>query len=197
MGAVLVGVALAGCARAEAPPDPLPSEAVTAPSTGSATPAPPTPTPTTPEPVAAPERPAAMDQPDETGAVAAAEYVLQLYAYALSTGDLTAWDALSGQSCEFCENTRADVDRVYADGGFYQGGELRDLYDVQVVGRDEQLGVYGVQVGFHISGGREYDGAGTVIDEFPPERSYLLVELVPSTRGWILVGGTALDGPLS
>lgn len=186
-------LALTGCTGADAQPEPVATEVVTA-----SPPATPTPSPKpTPEPVTAPERPPEMDQPDEAGAVAAAEHVLEVYAYTFRSGDLDAWSRLSGQSCEFCDNTRADVERVYSAGGSYSGGELSDVFDIQVVGRDDQLGVFGVQVGFEISGGQEFDATGQVVDEFAEERSYILVELVPSTRGWVLVGGTALEGPVS
>ncbi|WP_034230102.1 DUF6318 family protein, partial [Actinotalea ferrariae] len=101
------------------------------------------------------------------GAIAAAEYMVRLYAYALSTGELQEWEEVSSDTCEFCTNTRAEVERVYVPGGYFTGGEVESLFDTRVVGFDEQLGIYGVEVGFAISGGAEHAASGAVVDEFP------------------------------
>ncbi|MDO4887870.1 MAG: DUF6318 family protein [Actinomycetaceae bacterium] len=45
-----------------------------------------------------------MNQADETGALAFAEYYVTLTSYAASTGDFTELEALSGPDCQFCQS---------------------------------------------------------------------------------------------
>jgi hypothetical protein len=52
-----------------------------------------------------------MDEVSVAGAVATATYFLQLFPYALNTGDLTAWDALSHPECIFCAGLSGEVRR--------------------------------------------------------------------------------------
>ena len=70
----------------------------------------------------APARPAAMDAAGPAGAAAAASYLMQLYPYVLATGDLAEWDALSADTCDFCANTRAEVQELQAAGLRSVGG---------------------------------------------------------------------------
>lgn len=51
-----------------------------------------------------PKRPAAMDRDDEEGAIAAAEHFLRLSLYGAATGDWAEYDAMSMDTCTFCEN---------------------------------------------------------------------------------------------
>lgn len=103
--------------------------------TGSATPvASPSPSPTvasptaTPEPSpsrsAAPQRPETMGRDDVEGAIAAAQYFLELYPYAYNTGDLTEWKALSHPECIFCASVVEGVEELHASGGYQTGGEI-------------------------------------------------------------------------
>jgi len=63
-----------------------------------------------------------MSQPSADGAAAAAGYFMSLYAYVLATGDLTEWDAMSGAACDFCANTRTQVDALHGAGSRSLGG---------------------------------------------------------------------------
>lgn len=82
----------------------------------------------TPEPSpsrsAAPQRPATMDRDDVEGAIAAAQYFLELYPYAYNTGDLTEWKALSHPECIFCASVVEGVEELHASGGYQTGGEI-------------------------------------------------------------------------
>lgn len=188
MGAVLVGVALAGCASAEAPPDPVPSEAVTAPPpTGSATPTPPTPTPTTPEPVAAPERPAAMDQSDETGAVAAAEYFLALSQYTVHSGALDRWEQVATQDCRYCAYVTQTAQDAQDRGVRIIGGDLT-VRTAELTAADSALGVYAVSVAYEASPLVEVSPDGIESTVSPAGAGVLTVEVVLTTDGWRLLG---------
>ena len=63
-----------------------------------------------------------MAQAGRDGAAAAATYFMSLYPYVLATGDLAAWDAMSAPSCDFCNNTRSEVERLRAAGQRNLGG---------------------------------------------------------------------------
>ena len=101
LGAVLVLGGLTGCGGDDAKPTPSPTKSMPvlsaspSPSVGQR--------PTGPIDVDPPERPAAMDNADEAGAVAAAEYFLRLTVYASATGDTTELEAMSGEGCKFCD----------------------------------------------------------------------------------------------
>lgn len=98
MSALLLTAAMtaAACTTTEAP-----TPAATSAATASPTPTPtPSPTPEGPQP---PARPSATESNDEAGALALAQYfVVDLYTYAFSTGDVEAWQSLSDPGCSFC-----------------------------------------------------------------------------------------------
>ncbi|MBR5950526.1 MAG: hypothetical protein IKZ87_03735, partial [Actinomycetaceae bacterium] len=58
-----------------------------------------------------PERPAEMDNYDEDGAMAAAEYFLRLSLYGFATGDWEYYDALSASDCGFCQSYRDNCEK--------------------------------------------------------------------------------------
>jgi len=137
-----------------------------------------------------------MDRTDEIGAVAAAEYFMELYSYIFSTGDLAEWDLVSGQTCRFCSNARSEVARVYDPGGRFTGGHLEILDEVRVVGFDEQLAVFGVQVRYAFAAGSEVGADSTVTQAIARDEGYVVLDVAPSTRGWVLMGGAAQSGPV-
>lgn len=91
---------LAGCSADDDPPI---DEPTTQPAEETTT--------TTPTiaPVTLPVPSEAMATPDEAGAAAAAEYFVQLYDYSFASGDLAPWNALSGETCDFCRAIASDV----------------------------------------------------------------------------------------
>ena len=190
--AVAVGGVLAGCTDAGgATPDSSPVVVVVespAPTRASSTPtvaAEPSPTA---EPVTAPPRPAEMDRSDEVGAAAAAEYFMRLQTYALRSGDLTEWDARSGDDCRFCANVSGAVAGVYGAGGRYTGFDMA-IDGVEVLGQDTTVGVFSVEVRFTMEGGDQLDAAGARLTSFAPDVGTVVLDLVPSPQGWILAGG--------
>ncbi len=115
LGVVLVAGGLSGCGGG-AKPSPSPTKSVPvlgvspSPSVGQR--------PTGPIDVDPPERPAAMDNADEAGAVAAAEYFLRLTVYASATGDTTELEAMSGEGCKFCQSYISSVEKLHEGGGW-------------------------------------------------------------------------------
>lgn len=65
-----------------------------------------------------------MNQDDVQGAIAAAQYFLELYPYAYNTGDLTEWREMSHPECIFCASVIENVEALHASGGYEVGGEF-------------------------------------------------------------------------
>jgi len=59
---------------------------------------------------------------DLDGAVATAEFFVELYGTMLQTGDTRLWDALSGPDCEFCQDGSQTAAGYLADGTEVTGG---------------------------------------------------------------------------
>ena len=135
-----------------------------------------------------------MDTGDEAGAAAAAAYFMQLFAYVLHTGDLDRWDAVSTTDCGFCGSVRADVTRVYTNGGRFSGGELTTA-PAEVLGTDRALGGYGVGIRYEMSEGAELDVSGGVVEAKPTERGQAVVDTVFGATGWVLVGLSLRNEP--
>lgn len=82
--------------------------------------------PTPPIDVNPPERPAAMDNADEAGAVAAAEYFLQLTGYAAASGSTLELESLSGADCDACMRM---IERPVA---FHEAGGWSEMPEVSI-----------------------------------------------------------------
>ena len=75
------------------------------------------------EPIDLPQRSPAMDQEDEAGAEAAAEYFMELSGYAVRSQDLSEFEALCDAESIYC---KAVIDEVRADvsaGNYTVGGD--------------------------------------------------------------------------
>ena len=177
---------LAGCAGAPSPPRQTVTQTTRVASSA------PSPVPV-PKVVAAPVRPDGMERTDEAGAAAAAMYFMKLNSYVLATGDASEWDAVSGQDCDFCSNTAADVDAVYSKGHYY-AGPAASVDEVRVLGRDAELGIYSVELHYSLPAGVEVDGSGNIVGDLPAEDGYIVLEVVSSVRGWVMLSGVARDG---
>lgn len=175
--AVAACLVLAGC-TGEVPVEPTPAP-TTAPS--------PTATPTpTPEAITPPERPAEMDRNDEVGAIAAAEYFMQLAAYTFESGDLTEWDLVSSGTCAFCTNIREDVSAIYDAGGSLDRSMV-ELGTSRVLAYDESLLGYAVEVSYTLGPAVEYGADGVPLREIDAESGVAVVDLAPVHYGWQLL----------
>jgi len=159
LGAVLLiaaGVLVAGCTGEAAPVEPT---GVTTPEVSES--ATPTPSPTPAADVTVPpERPAAMATPSAEGAAAAASYFISLYPYVLATGDLTEWNAMSTETCDFCTNTRTEVDQLQSAG-------LRSIGGVEVMSASgKALGShnwYAADLSVRMAPSTDVEADGTVV----------------------------------
>lgn len=68
----------------------------------------------TPEPA----RIEGMDEHSSYGASQTAVYFLSLYPYVYATGDLTAWQDMSQDTCIFCNSVITNVTNLHNDGGW-------------------------------------------------------------------------------
>lgn len=179
----LVTAALAGCAKPA--PDPTPTSTSTSSS--------PTPSETSPAPTPGPTpppKPEAWTRNDDTGALAAAQYFMDLFVYANATGDLTDWDAVSGPNCSFCQNTHEDITSVYGGGGRIDGAEAT-FTDAQVVGSSPSLNVWAIQYAYATASGTAVDAAGTPTHTYEAEDGLLLLNVGWTGEGWALIDGDA------
>ena len=174
---------LAGCtAEAEAPVPPPATTSSAEPSVD--------PTTTEPEPEPEPTglvRPEAMNQGDDAGAIAAAEYYTLLGFESLRTSDTTEWEAVSGESCGFCAGIVADIVASAEAGATFVGGESELLGPGKIIGREETLGVIGVDVPYRVMEQTKYGADGAVEQTWPTSEAFLYLELAHGYEGWIIM----------
>lgn len=113
LGVLALLLGISGCTSSDDPTT-SPSSTASGPASTSTT-VEPSSRPTNIEP---PARPPAMDNPDEAGAIAAAEYFLRLTVYAAATGDTAELEAMSGEGCEFCSSYISSVKDLHGRGGW-------------------------------------------------------------------------------
>jgi len=187
MGVLAAGVlALGGC-TADADAEPGPSVSTSGSPTVSASPS--------QSPIVAPVRPAEMERSDEVGALAAAEYFMELFAYVMATGDVVEWDAVSDPSCGFCANVRTDASDIFGAGGSYRGGAF-SLTAGEVVGFDPTFAVHAVQFRYTADSATVLNGDGSMAREIPASDGYLVLDVGYLPTGWVLVTGGARTGPV-
>jgi hypothetical protein len=157
-------------------------------SAGPTVPASPIPTPAaTPSPTTTPkpERPAAMDAVNLDGAIATAGYFLQLFPYALNTGDLTEWSLLSDVECQFCGGVADDVGNLSKLRQHQNGTEIT----IQVAtGAEIRRGAsFAVDITFTQGPWTVVDSAGTVVDTAStPEALHALVVVTHDADRWLI-----------
>ncbi|SED93770.1 hypothetical protein SAMN04488554_1109 [Ruania alba] len=134
----------------------------------------------------APERPVEMGEETVEGAVAAAEYFVELYPYVYASGDLTEWDALSDEGCGFCSNVRERAEELHADGGYSVGGDV-EVAGAQGGGPYEDDS-YVVEFALTIAESefRHADGTSTTYNEVVEPR--FLVSMIWRDASWIVLG---------
>ncbi|KRD43719.1 hypothetical protein ASE38_05775 [Cellulomonas sp. Root930] len=117
-----------------------------------------------------PERPAALDEPPSVeGAVAVAEYFVDLFPYINATGDLADWGRLSHPECIFCADSNDSVQAKVTLGHHDEGGSI------DVVSRTatevEPGAWYTVTLEFAQAPSVTVDAAGALIEEFPEAKT--------------------------
>lgn len=139
----------------------------------------------------APARPAALDGPaTEDNAKAVGRYFLSLFPYVVATGDLTAWDALSGQSCTCCSSVREFVTEIHDAGHHGEGGafELGFTSGFDVGGGDFVVGIEYIE-----TPSQTVAADGTVVEDFPENLSYKANFSLTWTGTTWVVNGVQVD----
>ena len=138
------------------------------------------------EPLVPPERPAAMDNDDEAGAQAAAEYFIELYGYATRSQDLEEFTAFCDPESTFCDGVIDAVNADIAAGTQTTGGaSTLHAYRIDVPSAEKFYSVWGRvdREPFDVHG-----ADGTVIYESEGEHGLdfaVAVEHLPGD-GWIV-----------
>lgn len=185
---IVVAAVLAGCtAQAEEPAPPPATTSAAEPSVEPTTEADPEPEP---EPTGL-VRPEEMDRNDDAGAIAAAEYYTLLGFESLRTSDTTEWEAVAGESCEYCSWLVGDVRTAAEAGSTFTGGESELLGPGKIVGREETLGVIGVDVPYRVTEQTKYNADGAVEQTWPDSEAYFYIELAHGYEGWIIIGASS------
>lgn len=191
---VVVVVGVVGCGSPEPPPVPEPVVTAT-----EETPVP-TPEetsaaePTTPPATAGIERPAAMDDPGDAGAIAAAEYFALLVHLTLTADVLDEVRAMSNESCEFCSSIASSTEEFLARGSSYVGGEPEIREGTQILGREETMGVIGVSVPIAVQSAEEWSSDGELVGSWDAVETHLYVEVTHTYLGWLVVGASFSAG---
>lgn len=108
---------------------------------------------------AVPPRPAAMTTPDREGAIAAAEYFLELSNAIYLSGDTTAWDELASPDCVWCQRI-SDATRAAAARYPDRSGGARDAGVLETVAQDEPARRWSFLVGVHTEASASKDASG-------------------------------------
>ena len=185
LGAVLIAVGLSGCGEGNTKPTPSPTASVKELNASESPSETPTPEqkPTPPVDVDPPERPAAMDNANEAGAVAAAEYYLRLTVYAAATGDTSELETMSDEGCKFCDNYISSVNELHGDGG-WAAVSVVETSDMQVWTLEDQANTYQVELWAERGPYDYFSGSGEVVLH---DRESTGIAFVISTEdGWKL-----------
>lgn len=134
---------------------------------------------------AAPVAPAEMEVDDEAGAAAAAVYFLELWSYTMQTGDVTAWENMSGELCQFCSQARTTALSMQEAGVTFTGGVVTST-GVHMHPFDELAGAYPVDVDVMLSLSALRGATGELISYTTPstEASRFRVDVIRSDDDW-------------
>jgi hypothetical protein len=152
----------------------------------------PTPTPaatpsptTTPKPTPTPERPVAMGVVDVNGAIATATYFLELYPYALNTGDISDWNELSHPECIFCAGL---ADEVKRQTGLLEHQEGLATSIASATAVEVRPGVW-FDVDFDVTQGpwQVVDSEGAVVENSSPTKvAHVHMNVVRDSGRWLV-----------
>jgi len=150
------------------------------PETSSSTPSP-TPTSTSaPKPVHS----VAMDTVDTNGAIAVAEYFMQLYSYAYSTGDLTEWKAMSHPECIYCASVVTNVTKQSNTFAHQEGSITMNSATCTEVAIGEW---FSVDIDAVSEPWAKLDPVGNIIDQNPDRVPiHMSVIVIRDANGWLI-----------
>jgi hypothetical protein len=131
-----------------------------------------------------------MDDPGLNGAISTATYFLQLFPYALNTGDLTDWALLSHPECIFCGGISDEVTRLKGLGQHQDGTRItvRSATGVEI-----DPAWFSVDILFTQGGWTVVDSPGSVVDEATNTESLKGNIVVVRDAGRWLIRGVQVD----
>lgn len=179
LGVLALLLGISGCTSSDDPTT-SPSSTASGPASTSTT-VEPSGRPTNVEP---PARPPAMDNPDEAGAVAAAEYFLRLTVYAAATGDTAELEAMSGEGCKGCSSYISSVNDLYDQGGWWTSVPEVTIFQSQQWLVHENPVAFQVELAAKKDSYEYYDAEGT-IKSAPVEQS-IVAFIVTFSDGWVI-----------
>jgi len=130
-----------------------------------------------------------MKEGDKDGAIAAAKYFMELYAFAYETWNLEPWEAMSGEGCEFCAGVSRNVRELESRGEYWLGGAPRwdDGTDYYMKRGGSQ--VHDVSMRATQERGQRLDKAGTELESTGGDEYLLKFSLLWDVDKWIVLGG--------
>ena len=128
-----------------------------------------------------------MDEDSVDGAIAAAQYFLELYPYAYNTGDLTAWRGMSHPECVFCASVVTGVGELTADGGWVEGGEIT-VHEISATPPELPNPNYFVEIDVREAGSIRHHGDGSNENLQGQSFPNFFVAIDFSETGWIVRG---------
>ncbi len=134
-----------------------------------------------------PARPTALDGPaTEENAKEVGKYFLTLFPYAVATGDLGAWNTLSGADCKYCQSVRDLVAEIHEPGNHGTGGAYElGFAGVSALGGDRFV----VSIEYVETPSRTVAPDGSIVEDFPDAYSMKAqVELSWSSGEWTVDG---------
>ncbi|QOR72276.1 hypothetical protein IM660_08625 [Ruania alkalisoli] len=140
-----------------------------------------------------PERPVAMGEESVEGAIAAAEYFIELQEYVFATGSLEQWEQLSDDGCGFCVNVSEQIESHFADGGHIEGGEV-EVYSRDGGGPYEN-GTYIAELGVRIASSEFVASDGTSMSYPGDDEPEFVFSMLWRDDAWIVLGAVAGQEP--
>ncbi|WP_279596161.1 DUF6318 family protein [Actinomyces bowdenii] len=138
---------------------------------------------------ALPERPAGMDENSPAGAIATAEYFVQLYPYVYATGDLEQWRAMSREDCVFCTSVIDNVTELHSKGG-WRDPWVHTVTNTQYVEPGPGSDYSRIDVVFNRDATYTYDGSGNAPDVADANGGVVLMLAMKYENGrWVIREG--------
>lgn len=120
-----------------------------------------------------PDKPEQLTENTSEGAATFGAYVVDLYRYAVVTGDTTAFEAISPEQCEFCKAT-LELARSLPEEGEWAEAWSQDITDIEIWPPDEDHPFVQVHVTADLGAMTTRDRSGNVTDRSPADPGAVL-----------------------
>jgi len=125
-----------------------------------------------------------MAQPGADGAAAVSQYFIELYMYAVATGDLDEWRAMSADDCKMCNKVIAEVEQLVAE----QHTVTTDSLEFPSVSGTEIAPGTSFSASLRVDQGpwTELDSSGGVVDTGPAVSADMYFALLWQGDSWLV-----------